>query len=295
MAFTIFSLACGVLVATVPSLLFNAPPQTVIETQPESSSVPDPVREGPGEATFVVAGTGVVLLTAGLFASLGRLGLGLKRRALVLALGYNSLIAVVKFVLAPAAMYDANSTRSFDTLSGDPNGAAFYAGVGAVILGAYLLTFWVAYRVFRRRTLRRIGEGRGRAALGGSGDEAKPGAPRIALGVILGAVAIGAVCAVTGAWVLPFILVVAPVISYLSWLFGTALGVAILLALALAFVLAMAAFKEAEESAVALGDATVLAGFFWLAVALLLIFHFMWAVFLLALVSVYPFQTHSPE
>jgi hypothetical protein len=46
---------------------------------------------------------------------------------------------------------------------------------------------------------------------------------------------------------------------------------------------------------VRLGDATLLAGFFWLGLALILLYHVMWVVFLLTLVSIWPFRTYTPK
>jgi hypothetical protein len=68
-----------------------------------------------------------------------------------------------------------------------------------------------------------------------------------------------------------------------------------MLALVLAAVLAYKSFDEVEKRAVRLGDATLLASFFWLGLALILLYHVMWVVFLLTLVSIWPFRTYTPK
>jgi hypothetical protein len=95
-------------------------------------------------------------------------------------------------------------------------------------------------------------------------------------------------------WVMPVVFIGLPTLSYLAYIFST-FGVAITLALILAAVLAYRAFDEVEKRAVRLGDATLLASFFWLGLALIVLYHVMWVVFLLTLVSIWPFRTYSPK
>ncbi len=73
--------------------------------------VPPYFATGPSRppfAVFLMAGVVTVLLTAGLFAVVDRMGMGFGKTALALAAGYNALIATVKLGLAPAALYEAN-------------------------------------------------------------------------------------------------------------------------------------------------------------------------------------------
>ncbi|HEV2121161.1 MAG TPA: hypothetical protein VGW38_00105, partial [Chloroflexota bacterium] len=95
-------------------------------------------------------------------------------------------------------------------------------------------------------------------------------------------------------WVMPVVFVALPTLSYLTYVFST-FGTAITLALILAAVLAYKTFDEVQKQAVHLGDATLLANFFWLGLALILLYHAMWAVFLLTLVSIWPFRTYTPK
>jgi len=233
---------------------------------------------------FLVAGLAGIVLTAGLFGYIYRLGMGFGRTVLVLAAGYNALIAAVKLGLAPAALYQANREQVFDSSMGDPNSLWFYLGVGAGVLLLYLLVFGVMYRVFRRRFRRR---------------SLTSGAPPRQRGrwsrkyVVIGVVACVAFAA-SFLWVFPALYVGLPALSYLVYIFST-FGAAITLALILAAVLAYRTFDEVEKRAVRLGDATLLASFFWLGLALILLYHVMWVVFLLTLVSIWPFRTYTPK
>jgi hypothetical protein len=241
-----------------------------------------PVR--PEFTVFLIAGMAAIVLTAGLFGYIYRLGLGFGRTVLVMAAGYNALIAAVKLGLAPAALYQANREQAFDTAFGDPNDLWFYLGVGSGVLLLYLLVFRVMYSVFRRRFRRRSLPSELSPEQSGRWSNRA---------IVIGAVAIVAFAA-SFLWIMPVVYVGLPTFSYLFYIFST-FGAAITLALILAAFLAYKSFDEVEKQAVRLGDATLLASFFWLGLALILLYHVMWVVFLLTLVSIWPFRTYTPK
>ena len=260
----IFGLACCLVLALTPRL-FTGP-------------------ERPGFAVFLVAGVAVVALTAGLFGFIDRLGMGFGRTVLVLAAGYNALIAAVKLGLAPAALYRANDEQAFDASMADPNGLYFYLLAGFGVLLLYALVFAAMYAVFRRRFRRRL-----------PSSESPPVRRKRLPGWVIVAIVVACVAlAASFLWLVPVLYVGLPTISYLAYVFS-AFGAAIALALVLAAVLAYRTFDEVEKRAVRLGDATLLAGFFWLGLALIFLYHVMWVVFLLTLVSIWPFQTYTPK
>ena len=266
-ALTLFGLAGSIIVLTIPHLF--AGPQR------------------PGFTLFLVAGVAVIILTAGLFGCIDRLGLGFGKTVLVLAAGYNALIAAVKLGLAPASLYEANQEQTFDASVGDPNSLWFYLAVGSGVLLLYVLVFRVMYGVFKLRFRRRAG-GIGAPPERGSRSSGRRRAALITL--MVASVALLA----SFLWVMPVVFVGLPTLSYLIYVFST-FGIAITLALVLAAVLAYKTFDEVEKQAVRLGDATLLANFFWLGLALILLYHAMWVVFLLTLVSIWPFRTYTPK
>src|SRR5215203_4341958 len=134
MALALFGLAGSAVMLTVPRLFIG------------------PL--GPEFVIFLVAGVAAIVLTAFFFGYVYRLGMGFGRTVLVLAVGYNALIAVVKFGLAPAALYQANRAQAFAASVGDPNSLWFFLGIGSGVLLFYLLVFGVVYTVFRRRSQR---------------------------------------------------------------------------------------------------------------------------------------------
>ena len=263
-AVAIFGLACFLVMATMPRLFISP--------------------ERPGFEVFLVAGVAVVVLTAGLFGSIDRLGMGFGRTVLVLAAGYNALVAAVKLGLAPAALYRANSEQAFEASVADPNGFWFYLAVGFGVLLLYVLVFVVMHRVFRRRFRRRS------LSAGDRPERRRRLSGKMIVVIVVAIVAL----AVSFLWVMPLLVVGLPTLSYLAYIFST-FGVAITLALVLAAVLAYRTFDEVEKRAARLGDATLLASFFWLGLALILLYHVMWVVLLLTLVSIWPFQTYTPK
>jgi hypothetical protein len=265
-ALTIFGLAGSAMVVTIPQL-FTGP-------------------ERPHFTLFLVAGVVVILLTAGLFGYIDRLGMGFGKTTLVLAAGFNALIATVKLGLAPAALYEANQEQTFEAFVGDPNSLWFYLAVGSGVLPLYVLVFTVMYGVFKRRFRRRgIGSPPERRSLW-----AEKRRRAVLITIVVASVALLA----SFLWVMPVVFIGLPTLSYLTYVFST-FGAAIALALVLAAVLAYKTFDKVEERAVHLKDATLLASFFWLGLALIVLYHAMWAVFLLTLVSIWPFRTYTPK
>lgn len=267
-ALVLFGLAGSAMAVTVPHLFSGA--------------------EAPGFTLFLVAGSAVIALTAGLFGYIARLGMGFGRTTLVLAAGYNALIAAVKLGLAPAALYEANQEQTFDAFYGDPNSPVFYAGVGVAVLFLYVVVFRAMYEFFKRR-FRRQAEADVAPAVRVDSQTAGRGVLVRALLGVAGVAILGVFL-----WWVPVMFIALPASAYFSYVFAT-FGAAIALALFLAAILAYKAFDEVEKRAVRLGDATLLANFFWLGLVLILLYHAMWAVFLLALVSIWPFQTYTPK
>jgi hypothetical protein len=241
----------------------------------------------PGFIVFLTVGVAVVLLTAGLFGYIYRLGLGFGKTVLVLAAGYNALIAAVKFVFAPAALYQANQEQTFDASVGDPNSLWFYLAVSSAVLLLYLLVFRVMYGLFKRRFRHE------RSEIAAPSERRRWWAGRKRVVLVAVVVALVALLA-SFLWVIPVFFVGLPTVSYLVYVFST-FGTTITLALILAAILAYKAFDEAEKRAVHLGDVTLLASFFWLGCALIFLYHAMWVVFLLTLISIWPFQTYTPK
>src|ERR687897_1538909 len=69
---------------------------------------------GPEFTVFLVAGVAAIVLTAGLFGYVYRLGMGFGRTVLVLAAGYNALIAAVEVRPAAGALFVGHPQPAVD-------------------------------------------------------------------------------------------------------------------------------------------------------------------------------------
>lgn len=244
---------------------------------------------------LVVGASVVTLLTAVALVVELRWNLSLPTRVIGYAVAYNALVAAVKFGLAPAGLYEVNQTETF-TLPPLPEQLVQLEPVWLTLValptfGLYLLVYGVLFTVTRRRL---------------------PRPPRVVRrGVWRTALAVGAVglAAVIGSGVLAVVgggdfafgvvAVVATLLftegEYLTFVFTSAMSLLVGLALAGATALCGRAFSSVAERARVLGDATVLVSFFWLGLAFLALYHVLWVVYVLLLVTVWPLRTVVPK
>lgn len=245
------------------------------------SSLPEGYRvhSAPSFGFFLGAGLIMIALTAVLFLYLSRLRLGFKSTALTLALGYNAVIAVIKFVLSPYAMYQQGT---INVQWFDPNSPEYYILTAGVILLLYVLVFNIVYKLSKRRVEKALSQ-----------PHVRSHRVRNSLAVLIPVVII--TCVATGGVALLFgLLFVGTPLQYLGFLWGT-VGIPLVAAIVLAVWLAVKAFQVVEAQAIATRSATLLASFFWLGLSLILLYHIMWIVFMITLVHVWPFNTYTPK
>lgn len=236
----------------------------------------------PSFSLFLLAGLLMVAVTALLFNYLNRLSLGFGRTALVMAAGYNAVIAIIKFTLAPQALYTTNQQTDFVDLGNSPNSPSYYLATGLLILLLYILVFRLVYRHFSKRLKKQ----------GAEVKVQKPIGKRVLflLLKIIGVVIVGGVVLI--AWVMGG--AVGP--DYLQYIFtGSAIGLLVVIAVALAIYLAYKSFDEVNKQVASTGNATLLAGFFWLGLSLIVLYHVMWLIFMITLVNLWPFRTYAPK
>lgn len=240
---------------------------------------------GGGEAappvgTLMLAAVLIGAVTVGALLWGVRSDLGLPAKVAVYAAGYNALIVLVKFVLAPDGFYEVNQEISLTGLLtlGDTEGAVLTA---LLVFALYLIAYVVIYRLYRRRLP------------GRSVDAAR--VRRGILAVLGGALLLSAV----GGSVLTFlvvpILISGSALEYLQFVFTSSASVLIALALAGAVSLAALAFRSAAERAALVGDAAVLVSFFWLGLYFLALYHTLWVVYVLILTSIWPLRAVVPK
>ncbi|HTH72573.1 MAG TPA: hypothetical protein VL737_04405 [Candidatus Pristimantibacillus sp.] len=232
----------------------------------------------PPTGIFLLTGLGMILLTAGLFAYLKSCGLGLQKTALVMSFGMASTVAVIKFVLAPMALYNASLGAGLQVNFLDPNTPVYYVGSGLAVLLLYVLVFRGMHRHYRKKYLQSTD----------SPIEKSHRSVKIALFVIL-----GILLAVSGGWIAVVIGLYA-IFGYVGYVFS-GLGGPVLVAIAMAIFFAKKGFETTTGDAFYLKQPALLATFFWLGLTLIFMYHIMWVVFMVSLVQLWPFNTYTPK
>jgi hypothetical protein len=223
----------------------------------------------PTDTLLLVAVTIAFVTTIALWLGL-RLDLGFPTAVIVYTIGWNVLVVAAKFAFGPEGFYEVNQEVDIDatlpTLD-TPEGAV----VGALVIFAlYAGALYAIYWACR-------GEN---GTLGG----------RLFMGAVFfiaiaGVAAVGAVL-----FVLP-ILLAAPALQYMNFVFSSGVSLLVGLSLAGALVLATLSFRSAAERARVLGDAAVLVNLFWVGLAFLAMYQALWVVYVLVLTSIWPLKT----
>ncbi len=243
---------------------------TVVPKTDTSGSTP-PVRMMLLVALLVAAAT-----TGALFLTLRR-DLGLPARTAIYAVAFNALIVLVKFVLGPMGLYEVNQRRALTgfTPVSDPAGAFFAA---ALVFLLYLAGLTIIYRLVGRRL-------RGPTV-------SNRAARRIVFASLLAALLIAA----SGGAILAIGLAVfGSGLEYLDFVFTSGVSFLIALALAGAASLAVMMFGSVAERERLVGNASLLATVFLIALAFLALFHVLWVVYILVITSIWPLKVIVPK
>jgi len=206
--------------------------------------------------------------------------LGLPQRTAVFAVCYMGLVVLVKFVLAPAGVYQVAQRVTLETVIpiNQPFGAALASGV---VLLLYLGVYALIYRPFRRRMVPSHPAKRRKVLAAGFAF------PAIAAALLLAGSG--------GAFIILPLLLLAGGTEYIGYVFSSSVALLIVIALVAACVLAAAAFRSAADRAQMVGDASVLVSFFWLGLFFLVLYHVLWVVYVLVLFSLWPLKVVVPK
>ena len=229
----------------------------------------------------ILVGSGALIsaLTTGALWFAIRRNLALPQRVALYAVGYNALIVLVKFVLAPLGVYQVNQSVTlesflpFDQLFG----AALAAGIVFLL---YLGAYGLIYRLCRGGVVTAPAGGKRRAAGG------------VAFSVLVGSLIFGGS---GGAFLLIPLLVAVSGTDYLRYVFSSGVALEIVIALVAATVLAGLAFRSVAERAEMYGNAAVLVSFFWLGLYFLALYHVLWVIYVLVLFSLWPLKVVVPK
>jgi hypothetical protein len=232
----------------------------------------------PPVGTLLLAAVLVTALTTGALYLGLRTDLRLPARVALYAVGWNALVVLVKFVLAPHGMYEVNQKVEFQDIAPSDTFGAILTAV--VVFALYGIAFAVIYRVLRRQLQR------------------PPRGPRSRRRrSILVSLIVGVLVLATLGWAIVIIplFAVAAASQYLNFVFSSSVSLLVALALAGATALATLALRDVRDRSQVLGDATVLATFFWVGLAFLALYHVLWVVYVLALTATWPLRVVVPK
>ena len=237
----------------------------------------------PSAWSLLAVGLAVTFLTAGIvYLALGKGG-SFPKLVIALAIAYNAVIVLVKFVLGPPAVWRETYVASF--FRGDAPtpvqvqagaassavGTAVWDAVGLFLLyaGVFAIVF-LSYRLRTRALLRRLAQGR-------------PARRFLALPLAVLFIFAGSLLFV-GVFVVPIM----SGDPYIRDVLSSGTGVLAAVLLAAAITAAAGAFRLASERAVLIRDASALTTLFWLGLALLAVYHVLWVVYILTLLAMWP-------
>jgi len=232
----------------------------------------------PSYAIVAITGEILIGLTSLFLVVMSRL-IGLGRAWVLFAVIYNASVIAAKFILGPVALY--RTTFITGLFSPDYNNLASLFLAGAATLVAYLGVFVILFLVFRSRVRERHPD------LVARRQSNTPMAGKVIFCGVVGMlflIFMGPSCL----WLL---LIAGPYVAAIS---ATA-GIALLAALVAAFASGIATFHQVEISVAMRRDVTLLVAFFWMGIALLVMYQGLWMIYMAILVSVWPIKTIAPS
>ena len=234
---------------------------------------------GPPLATLVGVGSLVAVLTgAGLYLVVRR-DLRLGTAAAICAAGGGVLIVTVKFVLSPFGLYEMNARKPLEAL-----GASVGTGAGTMLVAGLVCTLYItAYGVIYRVVTGLMVTGRPVSDLGLKIITIAVGV--LVFGSVFGGGAIAAMVTVVFWDALNYVTVVA----------ASSVGVAVGVTLAITSALTAAVFHDAGKRERVVGDATLTVSVFWLGIAFLALYHVLWVIYILILVTLWPLKVVTPK
>lgn len=204
--------------------------------------------------------------------------LKLPRLAAGCGIGASALILLVKFVLAPAGMYQTNRSGAFQSYIAQVNNPFGAAVMAALVFSLYFTAFILIYMLFRPRLVRL--------------SHWRPLASRSLILILVAGII--AWVAVAGGWFVTRALA-SDLSEYLKAIFASSLGLVLGAALAGTAIFIALAFHSVSDRSRIVGDATLAVSFFWTCLLFLSLYHVLWVVYILILTTVWPLRVVVPK
>ena len=272
-ALTIFSLAGGAAVFILPTIahVFGGNQPNLIQLS--------------------ITGIALIALTSVLLNYSAEV-IGLGRSWVVLALIYNALIIIIKFILSPNSLYSQTIVQSeaLSVTHFDPNNYTSYGFIATGVAGLYIGVFAAIYFMYKRKVNRELDT---------DNEASKPKIKEKNVWIIVIVSVLGLIASIiSGAYValivVPLILLDGP-LSYLNNVLLSYAGLLIMPAIGVGIFTVAAAFKQAKNTSIEMRDGTIIASFFLLGLYLIIIYHILWIIYMIVMMSMWPFKTIAPS
>lgn len=253
---------------------------------PQIDSLLFPGNETPSFITFMGVGLVTIILTGFTL----RFGLDTQasytKQFLLYAFLYNLLIALAKFTLGPFSLYVATLTKDLSSLFLVSGNFFILLYISALIFLLYIAVLLFLYSRYKIRLAR---------SLSGHPDlPTHAGWRKIIQGVAV--LLLIPILIVAGGSPFAFpILLSAPALEYLSFVFSTLYGIVIASSLVGAIYFAKKTFDSATDQALLVKDATLLVSLLWIGISFLLLYHALWVVYFLVLMTLWPLKVVTPK
>jgi len=228
----------------------------------------------------------VVIILSALFIAWSSKILKLSAAWMILVTLFLSIVAIIKFIIVPKALYaetfriDSGGLFNF---SFDPNKTASYVWISIVSFLIIAGLYWAFYRLYRTGVIEVASKKQPKST--------KTVSQSVTLGVVI---VVSLVFIAIGSGALSY-LVFFPLLAFQSFsTYFTAIatneGLALLIAIVFAAILAFSSLHVSSRDAIATKQPMLIVSAAWLALSVLLLFHIIWIVYMTVLITLAPFK-----
>ena len=264
----------------------------------------DTSKEMPGIITLLGVGLVIILLTSWFIYFGIRSTLSLSKQIVLYTLIYNILVIIVKFILVPLNVWTINRKIEFTFLGEKYFSYLYIPLIGLITFILYYLVFKFIYEKFKSSIAEESILG---IELEQREKQQKHNQTRlkILLSILLFLIINLVLILVFNLnYTLLFLFCLLPAINYICaigileyftlLITPTFYSFLIAICLVAAIYFTNRTFKSLTDQISIIRDSTILASFFWIGVILLGVYHFIWVVYFLVLLSTWPLKTASP-
>lgn|GEM_PF-1549879 len=267
---------------SVPFALFSLASIVLVALTPTFAGI-----SGGRPTLLQISLTGIVVIVlSALFIAWSSKILKLSAAWMILTTLFLSIVAFIKFILVPQALYaetfQIDSGQLFD-VAFDPNKTASYIWVSIITFLILAGAYWVCYRLYLWTVA--VNEPKIRKKSTMTVAQRVTTAVAIIVSLVFIAISSGAI---TYLIFIPF-MAIDSFLTYMTTIFNNE-GLAILIALIAAAIFSYQSIRVSGRDAIATKRPMMIVSAAWIALSVLLLFHIIWIVYMTVLITLAPFK-----